>query len=328
MLVLTRFGAYRPRKHRPLILTLGTFDGVHQGHQHVLTKVCKRAKAIGGLSGVLTFSEHPMHVLKHKEPPYLITSTTHRLRLLDQMGFDLVFLMKFGERFSRLSAEAFAKKILADKLRIHEIILGYDSRFGHNREGTAEQMAQFGCKYGFRSFSVGSRSYQGSPISSTQIRSLILRGDFAGVRRLLGRPYSILGDVVKGQGLGRQLGFPTANLNPHSEALPPRGVYLVSLDVISIELKKTKIPDSFILKDSISASGLLGLLNIGFRPTLREKSKELVPEIHILNYRGNLYGKTLEVTFKKKLRDEIRFDSLEDLKKQIREDIQSVDKMV
>ena len=330
MLVLTRFDAYHSNKNLPLVLTLGTFDGVHLGHQHVLKKVCARAKAINGSAAILTFSEHPIHVLKHKEPPYLITSTPHRLRLLDQLGFDLCFLIQFDKKFSLQSPEKFVQDIFVNKLHVDEVILGYDSRFGKNREGKSEDMLRFSKEFGFKFFSASPRLYQRHPISSTKIRALIQEGDFTHVKKCLGRPYSILGDVVKGSGLGRELGFPTANLNPHSEALPPKGVYLVNLEIVDVGLKKTKIPHRYFLNDSVIRKGLWGLLNIGTRPTvervLGRKSNRIIPEIHILNFHGSVYGKTLEVTFIKKLREEIRFDSLESLKKQIKRDILSVDK--
>jgi len=331
MLVLTTFEAYRTKKSHPLVLTLGTFDGVHLGHQHVLRKVCQRAKRIGGVSAILTFSEHPKHILKHKEPPYLITSTPHRLRLLDQLGFDIAFLIKFNKKFSKFSPYNFAKKIIVNKLHVSEIVLGYDSRFGRNRKGTVQDMSRFAREFKFRNFTVRPKLLNNQPISSTKIRSFIRRGDFSNVKKCLGRPYSILGDVVKGIGLGRKIGFPTANLNPHSEALPPCGVYLVSLNIVDMGLKKTKVINQYNLNDQVYKKGLLGLLNIGVRPTIN-KAREgksvspIISEIHILNFNGDLYGKTLEVTFVKRLRDEIHFESIDALKKQIKKDIDSVDK--
>lgn len=326
MQVITQFNAFTPNQNRPLVLTLGTFDGVHQGHQRVLKRVCERARKTGGLAGVLTFVEHPMHVLERKEPPYLITSTQHRLRLLDQLGFDLCFLVRFDRPFSRQSPEDFVKNILVDRLKVTEVVLGYDSRFGKNREGTPEAMARLAKKFGFRSTQAGPRFYENRPISSTMIRFLIGEGDFTRVRRCLGRPYSILGDVVKGKGIGKRLGFPTANLNPHSEALPPRGVYLVKLNIVKVEMRRTPAPHRYFLKDAVLKEGLWGLLNIGIRPTLYSQSKSLVSEIHIFNFKDHLYGKTLEVTFKKRVRDEKRFESMDALKKQIKRDICSVDK--
>lgn len=327
MRVLTDFNSYQSKKNRPLILTIGTFDGVHLGHQRVLDQVCKRACETGGISAIITFSEHPMHVLRHKEPPYLITSTPHRLRLLDQLGFDHVFLIKFNKRFSLQSPRAFVKNILVDQLNVSEVVLGYDSRFGKNREGRASDMSRFAREFGFKYFSVPPKLCKGKPISSTEIRSLIQKGEFSNVKQRLNRPYSIIGDVVKGSGLGRKLGFPTANLNPHSEALPPCGVYLISLNVVDVKLVKTRVPHCFILRDKILKKGLNGLLNIGTRPTVTKgRSSSIVPEIHILDFKGNLYGKILEVIFIKKIRNEVHFESLGALKKQIKKDILFVDK--
>ncbi|MBI4971396.1 MAG: riboflavin biosynthesis protein RibF [Candidatus Omnitrophica bacterium] len=333
MQVLTQFHAYKPKKYKSLVLTLGTFDGVHEGHQHVLAKVLKHARAIGGTAAILTFAEHPLHVLRHKEPPYLITSTQHRLRLLDQLGFDLCFLIRFNKKFSLQTSEQFVKNILMNQLHVGEVVLGYDSRFGKNREGCAQDMARLAKKNGFKFSTENPRLYYSKPISSTQIRSLIVRGDLGKVKKCLGRTYSILGDVEKGSGVGgKLLGFPTANLNPHSEALPPKGVYLVRLDVVEVGLGKTRFANQYVLRDKILKTGLFGLLNIGHRPTVQKElglsSKGIVPEIHILNFKGNLYGKTLEVTFIKKIRDEIRFESLDKLKKQIKKDVHFADKLI
>jgi len=300
------------------------------GHQQVLSKILRQAKQAHGIPAILTFSEHPLHVLRHKEPPYLITSTPHRLRLLDQLGFEIVFLISFDKRFSRQSPRDFVKNVLVNQLKAAIVVLGYDSRFGRNRKGTAKLMAEFAKKYGFRFFSVKPRLFHGIPISSTKLRSLIQSGDLAQVEKCLGRKYSIMADVVKGSGLGTTLGFPTANLNPHSEALPPKGVYFVSLEVVDVGLQRTSYSGRFKLRDKIIRKDLLGLLNIGVRPTVKKvlgrRTAGIVPEIHILNFSGNLYGKTLEVTFLKKIREEKKFDSLGSLKKQIKKDIEHVDK--
>ncbi len=330
--VITKLNSYSKLKKRPLVLTLGTFDGVHRGHQHILKEVCLHAKNKRGVSAIFTFSEHPIHVLRHKEPPYLITSTPHRLRLLDQLGFNLCFLIKFDKNFSRQSPEKFVRNILIKRLGVKEVILGYDSRFGKNREGTSRTMRDLSRKYGFNFKATGSRLFRGEPISSTKIRSLIHKGKLSSVEQCLGRPYSILGDVVQGSGLGKKLGFPTANLNPHCEALPPRGVYLVSIEIVNIGLKKTRNSNRYHLEDRVVKKGLWGLVNIGFRPTvereLGRKTKKLTAELHILNFKGNLYGKTLEVTFKKRIRNEIQFKSLEILKNQIKKDVKSADNLI
>ncbi|MBI4398570.1 MAG: bifunctional riboflavin kinase/FMN adenylyltransferase [Candidatus Omnitrophica bacterium] len=330
MQVFTRCNAYVPNPAKPLYLTFGTFDGVHLGHQSVFSKVLDMAKKGLGTPAVLTFLEHPLHILKHKEPPYLITSSLHRLRLLDALGFETVFLIRFSKKFSRQSPEQFVKKILCNQLRCAGIVLGYDSHFGKNREGTPELMACLAKKFHFEFQKVKPRLLRQAPISSTHIRNWIQQGQFTNVEKSLGRAYSIMADVVKGRGIGRKLGFPTANLNPHSEALPPQGVYMVRLEVIDIGFQKTRKAGHYFLRDKISKKNLFGLLNIGMRPTvekvMKKKTHQITAELHVLNFSGNLYGKVLEVTFMRKIRDEKKFDSFDILKKQIQKDVQYADK--
>jgi len=328
MWIITKLSSYKSKKKKPLVLTLGTFDGLHLGHQHLLSYVKKRAKKVNGEAVVLTFTQHPLHVLKHKIPPALISSSQHRLLLLKQFGIDGCFLIRFTSMFSKQTPEDFVKKILVKQLNVSEVVLGYDSRFGKDRAGTADKMLELSKVYGFKFTQLGPKYFKkDASMSSTIIRKLILQGYLKKASKYLGRDYSILGNVVHGSGMGKKLGFPTANLNPHSEALPPRGVYLVQLDILNLGLKETKIKGQHLLKDKKVKAGLWGLLNIGYRPTIHKK-KHLIPELHILNFKGNLYGKTIEVTFKKKIRDEKKFSSVDKLKIQIKKDVKYADKHI
>ncbi len=320
-------GYKKIKKKAPLILTLGTFDGLHLGHQHVLSLVKKRARIRKGIPVVFTFENHPLSILKKKKAPCFITSTQHRLHLLSDFGIEGCFLVDFTNKFSVYSPEDFVKKVLVEQLNVDEVVLGYDSRFGKNRKGTSELMKDLAKKYQFRFFQAEHKKYRNETMSSSIVRDFIQKGHLSKASRLLGRSYSILGEVVKGRGLGKKLGFPTANLNPHSEALPPRGVYLVRLDILDMGLKKTANTAKLLLKDKIIKEQLWGLLNIGFRPTV-DKKKKIIPELHILNFKGSLYGRTIEVTFVKKIRNEKKFGSVDLLQKQIKKDVISVDKYI
>jgi riboflavin kinase/FMN adenylyltransferase len=312
--------------HRPLFLTNGTFDGVHRGHLKVLQDLKKRARLKKGLSCVLTFKTHPYQVLHPVKRPQLLTSTLHKLLLMDRAGVEACLLLDFTEEFSHQTPEAFVRDFLVKKLKVLEIHLGYKSRFGFHRTGDTEHMARLAARYGFIFKETPPFKEAGVPLSSTGIRELIQKGDLKRASRFLGRPYSILGTTVKGKGLGKRLGYPTANLDIRSEIVPPRGVYAVTVNIL--KFKDWIIQHGSTLDARPEASGLRGILNLGYRPTVDPQSKELVPEVHLLDFHKNLYGRVLEVTFHAKIRKEIRFDSLTALRQQIALDQKKAEKIL
>ncbi|MDP2922043.1 MAG: bifunctional riboflavin kinase/FAD synthetase [Candidatus Omnitrophota bacterium] len=277
----------------PTIVTIGIFDGVHKGHQVILKKLVREARRLNLKSVAVTFDPHPVKVMRPgAEIPFLI-SLKHRLKLIKKIGVDRSLVEKFTRRYSRMSAEDFVKRILVGKLNIRALVSGENFLFGFREKGDAQLLKKLSGLYGFKLYTVRPLKIAGDTVSSTRIRKAIERGCLGLASKLMGRPISILGTVVKGKSLGRKLGFPTANIDPHHEAIPPSGVYKV--DVITGRGKYK------------------GLLNISGRKII---------EVHILNFSRWIYGMDIEVIFKTKIREEKRFKSLEALKRQIALDIQ------
>ena len=282
------------------VLTIGNFDGVHKGHLALFDKVKERAKAIGGQSVVMTFEPHPLKIMRPADGPRLITHTGQKLELIEKAGIDIIVCVSFDRHFAAVPARDFVKDILVEKIGIKEIVVGYDYTFGHNREGDINLLREIGNDFGFVVHLVGPIEIDHTLVSSTSIRRLVQEGRLAEAKVLLGRDFEVQGTVVKGQDRGgRLLGFPTANLSPHGELLPKRGVYAVEVLI-----------DDVIYK---------GVTNVGYNPTFGDTG--LTVETHVLDYSGDLLGKTIKVHFIKRLRDEKTFKALEELSKQIAQDI-------
>jgi riboflavin kinase/FMN adenylyltransferase len=282
------------------VLTIGNFDGVHKGHLALFDLVKERAKAIGGQSVVMTFEPHPLKVMRPADGPRLITHTGQKLELIEKAGIDIIVCVSFDREFAAIPARDFIENILVQKIGIKEIVVGYDYTFGHNREGDINLLREIGDKRGFVVHLVGPIQIDQALVSSTSIRRMIQEGRLAEAKVLLGRDFEVQGTVVKGHNRGgRLLGFPTANLNPHGELLPKRGVYAVKL-----------------LVDDVSYNGVT---NVGYNPTFGDTG--LTVETHVLDYSGDLLGKTIKVRFIERLRDEKTFKSLEELSDQIAQDI-------
>ena len=282
------------------VLTIGNFDGVHKGHLALFDTVKERAKAIGGQSVVMTFEPHPLKVMRPADGPRLITHTGQKLELIEKAGIDIIVCVSFDREFAAIPARDFIENILVQKIGIKEIVVGYDYTFGHNREGDINLLREIGDKRGFVVHLVGPIQIDQALVSSTSIRRMIQEGRLAEAKVLLGRDFEVQGTVVKGHNRGgRLLGFPTANLNPHGELLPKRGVYAVKL-----------------LVDDVSYNGVT---NVGYNPTFGDTG--LTVETHVLDYSGDLLGKTIKVRFIERLRDEKTFKSLEELSDQIAQDI-------
>lgn len=318
--IWTRLDRYQADSKRPLLLALGNFDGLHSGHREIILKIVEKAKKREGIPAVLTFFEHPQRVLRKDSKPGLLTSAQHRLFLFRQLGIQTCFLIHFTQEFAKLSPEEFVMDWLVDKLRVSEVHLGPRARFGVNRSGDVSLMQKLARKAGFDFYESDPVFLGDHMISSSHIRSLIKEGNLAEAEQFLGRAFTIFSTVVHGRGAGTRWGIPTANLRPHSEVLPPRGVYAVAAREVVYHLKPMTEYDHFQYQLEQTGKWKAGVLNHGIRPTIGPEGQE-VTEVHLLDFNGNLYGKTLEVAFKKKIRDEKTFRNSEELAEAIRQDI-------
>jgi riboflavin kinase/FMN adenylyltransferase len=286
-------GLHKITKFKKPVVVLGVFDGVHIGHINILKDAVRRAHSIGGTSIALTFDPHPQ-----KEES--LTSLDHRIRLIAKQGIDVCIVIDFNKHFQQSSALDFVRKVLVNKIGARYIYIGKNFRFGRNAEGDIDTLKALGRIYNFKVkvFKVVRMHFKA--VSSTYIRRLIKKGELSAAEKLLCRPVTVLGSVMKGVHLGRRLGFPTANIDPHHEVIPPEGVYAAQ---ILLGNKK-----------------LNGLCNIGKRPTFMKKGKVHI-EVHIFNFHKNIYGKYIEIEFIKKLRKEKKFPSAAALIDMIRKDI-------
>lgn len=326
MEIVTDFGCFQKKNYHNLVLALGNFDGVHLGHLEILGTICKRAKKMNGTAAVFTFREHPQRVLHRKEDPPILSSLLHKLVLLKQASLDLCFLINFTPSLSREKPEDFVRKILIETLGAQEICLGFNARFGHGRTGDSDLMRKLAEKYQFKFLEAGPFEIDGQVVSSSLIRSLIREGKLADAAKFLGRPYSFFGTVVSGSGRGRNIGFPTANLDPHSEVMPPEGVYAAWVRVWDCHLVAKK--DGWAnLEEHGRGENLKAVLNYGRRPTFGVDERP-VPEVHILEFckNENLVDKTVEVTIGERLRSERAFSNREALRGQIERDIEDAER--
>jgi len=302
MQVFRTFEELSGHSHK-VCLAIGVFDGVHLGHQRVIGQARDDARVTGGTSVVLTFDPHPMRVLAPDKAPLLLTSTAHKLSLIEKLGVDACLLLTFDKPFSLTPPEQFIETVARQTNQLQEICVGTRFRFGHERAGDVRLMETLAPKYGFKAKEIPSVTLDGEMISSTAIRKHVLNGRLDRATAMLGRPFSILGSVETGDHRGRELGFPTANLNPHDEVLPPDGVYATRVRV------GAELPG--------------GVVNIGMRPTFPGATPGRTLEVHILDFTRDLHGQNIEVLFLSKLRDEQKFASAEVLKTQIAADIQA-----
>ncbi len=289
-----------PRLRSPIV-TWGVFDGVHRGHRRVIEQVLTWARAEGVSSAVATFDRHPEEVLRGHEVP-LVTPLGERLRLIGALGVDFCAVLNFTVEFSKTTAEEFIRGIVAGRMGAKGIVLGHDSRFGRDRAGDLDFLTRLGHDVGLDVRHSEPEIYQGRPVSSSLIREAIFAGKLEEATFLLGRPPSVIGTVVRGERRGSKLGFPTANLELHHAVRPPPGVYAA------------EVP--------LEGRAYRAVVNIGTRPTFKEKGGETI-EAHLLDYAGgDLYGRVAEVRFLARIRDEKKFDGPESLKRQIAADIE------
>jgi riboflavin kinase/FMN adenylyltransferase len=307
---------------RKVCLAIGFFDGVHLGHQQIIRQTVSDARRHDTVSLVITFDRHPNTVVAPQRVPPLIYSLPQKLRAIESLGADTLLLVHFDKLFSEQSGDAFVRSLARDleaaaktsghaRAPLQSVCVGANFVFGHKRTGNVELLKKLGEEFNFAVHGLAAVSLDGKAVSSTRIREAIARGDLDRASQMLGRPYSLAGTVVRGDGLGRQLGFPTANLDVTGLALPPHGVYSIQAEIRLSSLSARPAP-----------SRHRGVLNIGVRPTLAIPAPQLRVEAHLLDYRGELYGQELEIIFGEKLRDEKRFGSLTELQQQIGRDIE------
>ena len=288
---------------RGAVVSLGMFDGVHLGHQAILRANVARAHELGAQAAVVTFRRHPKALLLGRAPKTL-TTLEHRLELFSRSGIEHALVLPFDAELRRLTALEFVEVVALEGLRARSFVLGFDSKFGRDRGGTPESLRAAGFNVRVAEKVV----IQGRPVSSSAIREAVELGDLAAAAAMLGRPVSVFGRVIHGQNLGQGLGFPTANLNLHQGLHPPPGVYACRVHH---------------LPEKGSRRTLEGVANIGFRPTIAgPPPRRPQVEVHLLDFRGDLYGERLELEFVAPLRGEKRFASLTELSAQIARDVE------
>jgi len=280
------------------VLTIGNFDGVHLGHCRVIEALVKQAQALNCVPAVLVFEPQPQELFSPETAPARLCRLRDKYTLLKKLGVQRLICVNFNHKFAAQTAQEFIEKLLVKKLGIKRLIVGDDFHFGKNRVGNFEMLCQAGKKHGFAVFDTASYKMAGCRISSTEIRYALEHDDLDSAERMLGRPYSIIGRVFHGDKRGRQLGFPTANIRLKRRVSPISGVYVVQV--------KTDQGIYF------------GVANIGSRPTVAGVRQQL--EVHIFDFEDNLYGQSIEVVMLEKLRNEMKFDSLLELKTQISND--------
>ncbi|MFI1744568.1 bifunctional riboflavin kinase/FAD synthetase [Thalassobellus sediminis] len=282
------------------VVTIGTFDGVHIGHQKIIKHLINTGKEEGLNSVILTFFPHPRMVLQKDSNIKLINTIDERSQILRDLGLDYLLIKKFTKDFSRLSAEDFVKELLVDKLYAKKVIIGYDHRFGRNRNADINDLKNYGDFYGFDVEEISVQDLDDVAVSSTKIRNALGEGDIAKANSFLGYNFMLNGTVVKGKALGRQIDYPTANIliEENYKLIPKQGAYIVS----------SVIDDVLIY----------GMMNIGVNPTVNGE-KETV-EVHFLNYSEDIYGKKIQIDLLERIRDEKKFESVEALKIQLAKD--------
>ena len=294
------YGINQIKKFKNPVVAMGVFDGVHRGHVHILKETVKKAKAIKGRSIALTFWPHPQ-----KEDG--IYCMPHRLRLIAKTGIDVTVVINFNKSFAKIKAQDFIEDILIKKINAKYIYVGENFRFGQGAKGDIRLLNKLSRVYGFILKTFGVIKVNHQPISSTYIRNLISKGNLKSAQHLLSRRVSILGTVIKGDSLATRLGYPTANINPHHEISPPSGIYAVKV-IFNQRLFN-------------------GICYIGTRPTIKSQianSKWQIAkriEVHIFNFKKNIYGKYLEIQFIKKIREDRKFASCQALTQQIKKDM-------
>lgn len=283
------------------VITIGTFDGVHMGHKVILQQIVKHAKEAGGESILITFEPHPRKLIAPDQPLKILTPLEQKLQLVLNEGVDHVVVAPFTQAFAGLSAEAYIKDFLVAKFKPKAIVIGYDHRFGHDRAGDIDLLKKYAATHSYTVYEIPAQLIEEATVSSTKIRNAIQAGHVSEATQMLGRHYSITGTVISGAKLGRTIGFPTANVQPQDadQLIPEKGVYAIQLQW--------------------KGQAYNGMLNIGNRPTV---SNELTLHIeaHLFDFKEDIYNEMVEIIFVQRLRDEVKFPSLDALKEQLQKD--------
>ncbi len=291
------------------IVTTGTFDGVHIGHQAILKRLVEFAKKEGGESVLITFFPHPRMVLQKDLSIKLLNTVSEKISLLSKTGIDHLLVFPFTKEFSRMSSVDFVRDILVNKIGTKKLVIGYDHQFGRNREGSFSHLLEFGPVYGFDVEEISVQDIDDISVSSTKIRhALVNNGDVKTAGKYLGSLYHLSGNVVDGKKIGSKIGFPTANINIEEDykLIPKDGVYVASLE--------------------IDKKHYYGMLNIGNRPTVKGKDRTI--EVNIFDFDMEIYNHEIKLCFIERLRDEIKFDSIDALKKQLELDMVDAKKII
>lgn len=293
-------------KEHPTVVTIGTFDGVHIGHKKLLERLINDAKLLKLKATVLTFFPHPRMVLQQDTDIKLLNTIEEKIQILEKIGLDFLMIHPFTKEFSRLTATEFVQDILVEGLHCKKVIIGYDHRFGRNRNATINDLKDFGKAFQFEVDEIPAQEIDDVSISSTKIRKALEEGDLKTANRYLGYPYMLTGTVIKGKGLGRQLSFPTANIfiEETYKLIPRKGVYVV--------------------KSTLQEREVFGMMNIGVNPTVSandgtKMTKESI-EVHFFDFKEDLYGQKIQINILDRIREEHKFTSVEALKKQLEKD--------
>ena len=300
MKVISRLEDLAPEYVLPVV-TMGNFDGMHLGHRKLIQTVVSRAEKIGGTPMVITFHPHPLQMLVPNYAPMQIQTLHQKLAVIESLGIPVTVVIPYDEKLAGTDARDFALDVLCERLRIKEIYVGPNFAFGHRRQGSVNLLKEIGKEKGFIAEKIPQVEFRGTRVSSTAVRQALVYGQAALTRRLLAKPFTLEGTVVHGTGMGSKLQIPTANLCTENELIPRRGVYISRLRVDE---------DSW-----------AGVTNIGFRPTINDEERPVLSiETHVLDFNRDIYGKRIAVEFWCRIRDELRFTSLDELIARIRKD--------
>jgi riboflavin kinase / FMN adenylyltransferase len=289
------------RLRGPLFLAIGVFDGVHLGHQAVISTSTRHAHSADGTPVVVTFDPHPAKILRPNDAPHLLTATQHKIALIRALGVGHLLVIQFDKRFAETAPENFVEQLVQDSKPLREICVGHEWSFGKNRAGNLDLLKKLGTRFDFNVVGIPPVKVNATVVSSTAIRQAVETGEFGKAAEMLGREYTILGTITGGEKLGKKIGFPTANLSAHSEQFPPNGVYFAEAWLDSVLLH--------------------GVVNLGVRPTVSSGKPERTLEIHLLDFDQDIYGKDLEIRFVRYLRPEKKFESVDALVRQIEVDV-------
>jgi riboflavin kinase/FMN adenylyltransferase len=282
------------------VLTIGNYDGLHLGHKRIMERIQEKARDLNGTSMLMTFHPHPLTILRPDKFIGLITPLHVKKRLIEEAGIDVLIIIPFTDDFRDITPEAFVDNLLVKKLGIKGLIVGYDFKFGKEGKGNVEHLAFHSTEYGFFFEIQGAITFDGEKVGSNRIRKMIQEGDVGKAALHLDRPYMIEGTVVKGEGRGRTIGFPTINLKTEFPLIPKRGVYITDVDV--------------------GGKRYPAVTNIGYNPTFDGQS--LTIETYILDFSGDLYDQEIALYFLERIRDEVRFSSVDELKERIWKDVE------